>query len=55
MGIIDYLDLYTWKKIVEEVAKKAIHPGNDPTIISPVNYRIRFLQAINQYFVENYN
>lgn len=43
VGIIDYLGFYTWDKKMEEVAKKAINRGNEPTIISPISYRTRFL------------
>ena len=55
MGIIDYFRLYTWDKKLEEVTKRAINKGNTPTIISPNNYRTRFLEAISKYFVENYD
>lgn len=51
IGIIDYLRLFTWDKQVESFGKKMIKAGATPTIINAVDYRKRFLEAMNKYFM----
>lgn len=54
MAIIDYLRKYTWDKRLESAVKSKImiatSSGRTPTIISPVEYRMRFMDAIKLYF-----
>jgi 1-phosphatidylinositol-3-phosphate 5-kinase len=51
VGIIDYSRQYTWDKKLEHVVKLIINGLNNPTIISPNNYRDRFNSAIASYFI----
>lgn len=51
LGIIDYLRLFTWDKQVESIGKKMIKAGATPTIINAVDYKKRFLEAMNKYFM----
>ena len=51
MGIIDYLRLYTWDKNLESIGKKMIKAGATPTIINAIDYRKRFQEAMNKYFM----
>ena len=51
LGILDYFRKYTWDKQLETVGKKIIHKFNDPTIIDPEKYRIRFIETIKNYFI----
>ena len=51
IGIIDYLRLFTWDKQVESFGKKMIKAGATPTIINATDYRKRFLEAMNKYFM----
>lgn len=50
VGIIDYVRLFNWEKVIEFRVKKI---GNtvDPTIVNPATYQRRFLDAINEYFL----
>ena len=49
-GIIDYIRKYTWDKKLEHIGKKVLN-GTEPTIIEPKEYRKRFLDHINKYFI----
>ncbi|ETO00116.1 hypothetical protein RFI_37343, partial [Reticulomyxa filosa] len=53
LGIIDYLQQYTWDKVAEEAVKSVgMAVGKAaPTIISPSNYRQRFREAMEKYFM----
>lgn len=51
LGIIDYLRLFTWDKQVESIGKKMIKAGATPTIINAADYRKRFQEAMNKYFM----
>ena len=52
MGIIDFVRLYTWDKMVEMYSKKMIiKTGTTPTIVSAKNYSERFYNAMNSYFI----
>ena len=50
-GIIDYIRKYTWDKQLEHIYKTIINGFNSPTIIKPLNYRTRFIEAIKSYFI----
>lgn len=52
LGLIDFLRPYTWDKQIETIGKKLanIRTGQEPTIISPNEYKIRFLQFIDKIF-----
>ena len=45
---------YTLDKILESRFKKVINYGEDPTIIDPEQYKKRFKEAMNKYFVPLY-
>lgn len=49
VGIIDYVSLYKFEKILESNLKKITNPI-DPTVVHPSAYQKRFLEAINDYF-----
>lgn len=49
-GIIDYIRTYTWDKKIETIVKSMSVVGPTPTVISPENYRTRFLRRMDQYF-----
>jgi len=51
IGIIDYLRLFTWDKQIESMGKKMIKAGATPTIINAADYRKRFQEAMNKYFM----
>ena len=53
VGVIDYIQQYTIFKLLETTFKKAIGK-DDPTIISPLDYKERFLRALNKYFIGLY-
>ncbi|XP_033208545.1 putative 1-phosphatidylinositol 3-phosphate 5-kinase [Belonocnema kinseyi] len=50
LGIIDYLRTFTWDKKIETMVKKLGGQGL-PTIVSPVEYRSRFIDAMHRYFL----
>ena len=54
IGIIDYLRTYTWDKRVESFVKETAILGGggkgEPTIITPRQYRMRFLSFLDRYF-----
>ncbi len=53
VGIIDYLNQYTWDRQFETGVKSLgkIAGQSEPTIISPQSYRKRFQQALERYFM----
>ncbi|CAB0037002.1 unnamed protein product [Trichogramma brassicae] len=54
IGIIDYLRTFTWDKKIETMVKKSGILGGQgklPTIVSPVEYRSRFITAMHKYFL----
>eukprot|EP00049_Salpingoeca_infusionum_P013263 m.247614 g.247614 ORF g.247614 m.247614 type:complete len:2054 (-) comp15397_c0_seq1:159-6320(-) len=54
VGIIDFVRTFTWDKRLEMWAKKSGmlgRPGFAPTVISPDEYRERFVQAMHRYFL----
>ncbi|WFD00085.1 1-phosphatidylinositol-3-phosphate 5-kinase [Malassezia yamatoensis] len=55
IGIIDYLRTYTWDKRVESFVKETAILGGggkgEPTIITPRQYRMRFLNFLDRYFL----
>ncbi|KDQ63031.1 hypothetical protein JAAARDRAFT_120591 [Jaapia argillacea MUCL 33604] len=51
VGIVDYIRTYTWDKKLESWVKDLGSAGKgDPTIITPKQYRQRFLSAMERYF-----
>jgi 1-phosphatidylinositol-3-phosphate 5-kinase len=53
VGIVDYIRQYTWDKKLESWVKDSAFLGaakGEPTIITPKQYRHRFLKAIERYF-----
>jgi 1-phosphatidylinositol-3-phosphate 5-kinase len=54
VGIIDYIRKYTWDKQLETWVKSSGLMGGRgkiPTVISPKQYKVRFREAMNLYFV----
>ena len=51
VGIIDYVRKYTWDKQLEHVGKVIINRLQVPTIVNPVNYKERFKEAIDKFFI----
>ncbi|OAD57576.1 Putative 1-phosphatidylinositol 3-phosphate 5-kinase [Eufriesea mexicana] len=54
LGIIDYIRTFTWDKKLETMVKKSGILGGQgklPTIISPEEYRSRFIAAMHRYFL----
>ncbi|XP_066582542.1 1-phosphatidylinositol 3-phosphate 5-kinase isoform X2 [Prorops nasuta] len=54
LGIIDYIRTFTWDKKLETMVKKSGILGGQgklPTIISPQEYRERFIDAMHRYFL----
>lgn len=51
LGIIDYIRKYTWDKQLEHVGKVIINRLQVPTIVNPINYKERFKEAIDKYFI----
>eukprot|EP00927_Polykrikos_kofoidii_P039146 TRINITY_DN33580_c0_g1_i1.p1 TRINITY_DN33580_c0_g1~~TRINITY_DN33580_c0_g1_i1.p1 ORF type:complete len:742 (-),score=104.01 TRINITY_DN33580_c0_g1_i1:21-1955(-) len=52
LGIIDYLRPYTWDKQMEKVVKGlAFNNPGLPTVIPPIDYARRFLNAMGTFFV----
>ncbi|XP_050432860.1 putative 1-phosphatidylinositol 3-phosphate 5-kinase isoform X2 [Adelges cooleyi] len=54
LGIIDYIRTFTWDKRLETMVKKSGLLGGQgklPTIISPEEYKNRFVAAMNLYFL----
>ena len=51
MGIIDYVRKYTWDKQLEHYIKIFINGFVIPTIIDPNQYKDRFKEAIQDYFI----
>ncbi|XP_012269678.2 1-phosphatidylinositol 3-phosphate 5-kinase [Athalia rosae] len=54
LGIIDYIRTFTWDKKLETMVKKSGILGGQgklPTIVSPEEYRERFIAAMHRYFL----
>lgn len=51
IGIIDYLQHYTFDKVIENTYKSVL--GSEmPTVVDPAKYRSRFFDTIvNKYFM----
>ncbi|EIN14395.1 hypothetical protein PUNSTDRAFT_96221 [Punctularia strigosozonata HHB-11173 SS5] len=55
VGIVDYIRTYTWDKKLESWVKDSAFLGGggsrgEPTIITPKQYRQRFISAMERYF-----
>ncbi|KAJ7606790.1 hypothetical protein FB45DRAFT_949133 [Roridomyces roridus] len=54
VGIVDYIRTYTWDKKLESWVKESAFMGGsgrgEPTIITPKQYRQRFLGSMERYF-----
>ncbi|GBP08740.1 Putative 1-phosphatidylinositol 3-phosphate 5-kinase [Eumeta japonica] len=50
VGIIDYIRTFTWDKKLEHYVKKNLGSGQ-PTVVSPEQYRRRFVTAMKKYFL----
>jgi 1-phosphatidylinositol-3-phosphate 5-kinase len=54
VGIVDYVRTYTWDKKLESWVKESALLGGagkgEPTIVTPKQYRQRFLAAMERYF-----
>ncbi|KAG5645340.1 hypothetical protein DXG03_006402 [Asterophora parasitica] len=52
VGIVDYIRTYTWDKKLESWVKESAFMGGrgEPTIVTPRQYRQRFISAMERYF-----
>ncbi|KAF9029974.1 hypothetical protein BDZ89DRAFT_1101417 [Hymenopellis radicata] len=54
VGIVDYIRTYTWDKKLESWVKESAFLGGagrgEPTIVTPRQYRQRFISAMERYF-----
>ena len=54
VGIVDYIRTYTWDKKLESWVKESTFLGGagkgEPTIVTPRQYRQRFLASMERYF-----
>lgn len=54
VGIVDYVRTYTWDKKLESWVKESALLGGggrgEPTIVTPKQYRQRFIAAMERYF-----
>ncbi|KAL0580699.1 Mitochondrial distribution and morphology protein 12 [Marasmius crinis-equi] len=53
VGIVDFIRTYTWDKKLESWVKESAFMGGgrgEPTIVSPKQYRQRFISAMERYF-----
>lgn len=55
VGIVDFVRTYTWDKRLENLIKDAPLLGglgnkNEPTIVTPKSYKVRFRAAMERYF-----
>ncbi|KAF9502172.1 hypothetical protein BDN71DRAFT_13186 [Pleurotus eryngii] len=54
VGIVDYIRTYTWDKKLESWVKESAFLGGagkgEPTIVTPKQYRQRFITAMERYF-----
>mmetsp|Transcript_15753 Transcript_15753/g.17834 ORF Transcript_15753/g.17834 Transcript_15753/m.17834 type:complete len:171 (+) Transcript_15753:278-790(+) len=52
IGIVDYLQLYNYRKIIESSVKRAAMLAGqlEPTVIDPQSYRKRFIKSMDRYF-----
>ncbi|ORZ33219.1 phosphatidylinositol-4-phosphate 5-kinase-domain-containing protein [Catenaria anguillulae PL171] len=52
VGIIDFIRTYTWDKKLETWVKETgLLGGGEPTIVSPKQYKTRFRDAMDRYFL----
>ncbi|KAI9263872.1 hypothetical protein EDC94DRAFT_517735, partial [Helicostylum pulchrum] len=54
VGIVDFIRTFTWDKKLESWVKESGilgGGGKGPTIVSPRQYRIRFREAMERYFL----
>ncbi|XP_062544870.1 putative 1-phosphatidylinositol 3-phosphate 5-kinase [Armigeres subalbatus] len=55
VGIIDYIRTFTLDKKVESILKQSVMMGGGhgklPTVIKPKNYKTRFTEAMDRYFL----
>ncbi|KAF9469716.1 hypothetical protein BDZ94DRAFT_1316849 [Collybia nuda] len=53
VGLVDYIRTYTWDKKLESWVKESAFLGGrsgEPTIVTPKQYRQRFISAMERYF-----
>ncbi|KAJ2338823.1 Mitochondrial distribution and morphology protein 12, partial [Coemansia sp. RSA 2671] len=54
IGIVDFIRTFTWDKKLESWVKEASilgGSGKSPTIVSPKQYKKRFREAMERYFL----
>ncbi|KIY46344.1 hypothetical protein FISHEDRAFT_47454 [Fistulina hepatica ATCC 64428] len=53
VGIVDYIRTYTWDKKLESWVKESafLVSKGEPTIVTPKQYRQRFISAMERYFL----
>lgn len=53
VGIVDFIRTFTWDKKLESWVKETVMSsgGREPTIISPHQYKTRFRESMERYFL----
>lgn len=51
VGIIDYIRKFTIDKRIESYLKQVVDHQRLPTIVSPIVYKNRFIEAMDRYFL----
>ncbi|KAI9362452.1 hypothetical protein DFJ73DRAFT_620771 [Zopfochytrium polystomum] len=51
VGIVDFIRTFTWDKKLESWVKETAFMGSGPTIISPRQYKNRFRDSMDRYFL----
>ncbi|KAJ2958021.1 hypothetical protein NQZ79_g6344 [Umbelopsis isabellina] len=53
VGIVDFIRTFTWDKKLESWVKESgiLGGGREPTIVTPKQYRLRFKEAMERYFL----
>lgn len=54
LGIVDFVRTFTWDKKLESWVKETGilgGGGREPTIVSPKQYKVRFREAMERYFL----
>lgn len=51
VGIIDFIRKFTIDKRIESIFKQVVDQSKLPTIVNPIVYRNRFIEAMDRYFL----
>ncbi|RUS34161.1 hypothetical protein BC938DRAFT_482212 [Jimgerdemannia flammicorona] len=51
VGIVDFIGAFTWYKKIESKSKSTLKPHKEVTVLPPEQYKARFRDAMEQYFL----